>query len=1391
MTGRGGQTPELGSEPPWLSDVEAKSNLSRGQFLIWIGQKLQSQQPLYNQSFAFHLKGALDTDRFVAAFSQELSSNDALRTVIDEVDGVPQQRVVQDDDFSLPVIDLAHVENPGRDAERLLAEKSRKLFSLDQRLFDSLLLRLSSQHHIWYLNQHHVVTDAWSCCLLHNRVLEAYTSEKLPPQPSYHQWVRKERTSRLAGIPHVNLEQKSSNQLSDQPTFYGAANEVGVASVRISHDLPKSLVDSLKKHPSVQRCISTDLGLVSAFTSVLSVLIARLANIENICVGLPFHNRDSKEARSTPGLLVEMLPLKVALREDDTFETLFSRIYNSNLDLLRRARPGISTPQANRGQSVVLNYINRKLSRLAGIQRWTEWIGSGAVDSNHKIRLQIHDLDGRDQLQLLFDLNAQVFDQNRRRDVIAQFIRLLKQFLLKPNSSVWSSRLASESELARYELFNSNVEAYPNRSLTSWLSQVARRCADETCLEHRDQQLSYEELAGESDFLANRLRSASVGRGVIVPIFMDKSPEAIRSILAVLKAGGTYLPLDWREPKERLRSILRDVAKSEFNLGPVLVGRQPFPLDEFSILSAVEGITRDGLSSAVFERNDDSIAYVIYTSGSTGTPKGVVISDKALLNYLQSALTSFAPRATNFALHSPLSVDLTVTSIFLPLLSGGKIVIFPDQDSDMPVLDAFRRDAVDAIKLTPSHLALLAELPDKSQGIKTVVVGGEPLKTATLRRVIERFPVDVKIYNEYGPTEATVGCMLHRYEMERDRWTDVPIGKPIANASVFVLNKAGQFTPTGVIGELVISGHCLAEGYLNGAGQTAKKFFQHPILGRCYRSGDLALWRDDDQLKLLGRSDKQLKIRGVRAEPEEIERTLAGFSQIQDVVVRQLKTERPPVVFCRQCGMPSNHPDVHMDHEQVCNLCLAFDEFGRQAQAYFKTEGDLKKLISQIKQGKRKTYDCLALFSGGKDSTYMLYQLVTMGLTPLAVTLDNGYISQGAKENVKRAVRSLKVDHQYLATPHMDDIFADSLGRFSNVCHGCFKTIYTLSTNLAHELGVSHIFTGLSRGQIFETRLHDLFRHRIFNLETIEKQIIEARKVYHRVDDAVSRTLDVGLFQDNELFTKIHFVDFYRYVDVPLSEVYRFLSEQAPWVRPSDTGRSTNCLINDLGIHIHKKERGFHNYALPYSWDVRLGHKTRAEALEELNDEIDVRRVEEIQTKIGYSSRRDMVAKSQELVAYYTSTGEVSAPSIVKYLEQRLPRELVPNRFVRVDEFPLANNGKIDYGQLVALANNEGNEIEKPETELEERVLGIWQTVLGSDQIGVDQDFFSVGGHSLPAIQVLARVNDNFALEMPITFLLEGPTVRSMAIEIERQVMLQIDAMSDEEVTRQLGSHSP
>ena len=238
---------------------------------------------------------------------------------------------------------------------------------------------------------------------------------------------------------------------------------------------------------------------------------------------------------------------------------------------------------------------------------------------------------------------------------------------------------------------------------------------------------------------------------------------------------------------------------------------------------------------------------------------------------------------------------------------------------------------------------------------------------------------------------------------------------------------------------------------------------------------------------------------------------------------------------------------------------------------------ELEELFEESKRRHASEHDCLLLLSGGKDSTYALCRLVDMGLSVYAFTLDNGFISDGAKENMQRVTEALGVPLEIATTPAMNAIFRDSLKRFSNVCHGCFKTIYTLSLNRAAELGIPIIVTGLSRGQMFETRLTpEMFRDSGRTAEEVDAAVLAARKIYHRVDDEVARSLDVRIFEDDRVLETVRFVDFYRYCDVDLAEIMAHLERSVPWIRPPDTGRSTNCLINDAGIYVHMRERGFH-----------------------------------------------------------------------------------------------------------------------------------------------------------------------------------------------------------------------
>ena len=390
--------------------------------------------------------------------------------------------------------------------------------------------------------------------------------------------------------------------------------------------------------------------------------------------------------------------------------------------------------------------------------------------------------------------------------------------------------------------------------------------------------------------------------------------------------------------------------------------------------------------------------------------------------------------------------------------------------------------------------------------------------------------------------------------------------------------------PPVLRGRSRFAGAGLARGYLGKPDLSASRFVDNPFdaEGRLYLTGDRARRNQRGELVFLGRRDHQVKIRGARIELSEIESALAQHDSVADCVVKvvelQSTVERSVAAtprYCVRCGLADNHPDARLDGQGVCAMCRDYEGYRDRAREYFGTRDDLRAIFERARPQKRGRYDCLMLLSGGKDSTYALYQLVEMGLDVLVFSLDNGYVSEGAKANIGRAVDDLGLELVFGSTPAMNRIFADSLARYSNVCNGCFKTIYTMAMNLAHERGIRFIVTGLSRGQIFETRLANLFANGIFDPKVIDDTIVEARKAYHRMDDVVGRCLDVEIFRDDDVFEDNQFIDFYRYCDAELNEMLAFLRERAPWVRPEDTGRSTNCLINETGIYVHKKERGF------------------------------------------------------------------------------------------------------------------------------------------------------------------------------------------------------------------------
>jgi acyl carrier protein len=499
-----------------------------------------------------------------------------------------------------------------------------------------------------------------------------------------------------------------------------------------------------------------------------------------------------------------------------------------------------------------------------------------------------------------------------------------------------------------------------------------------------------------------------------------------------------------------------------------------------------------------------------------------------------------------------------------------------------------------------------------------------------------------------------------------------------------------------------------------------------------------------------------------------------------------------PALLCARCGLPSTYPAARYDAAGVCHLCRAFDSYRERVQLYFRTMRDLEIHLTDARRRRRGEYDCLMLLSGGKDSTYALARVVEMGASVMTFTLDNGYISEQAKANILRVTDQLGVPHVFGTTPAMNAIFVDSLKRHSNVCNGCFKTLYTLGARLAREVGIPLVMTGLSRGQFFETRLsEELFLDEAPRIDRIDDIVLEARKAYHRVPDAVAELLDTRDFRDDDLFENVEFIDFYRYCDVSLDDMLAYLAERVPWIRPSDTGRSTNCLINQVGIFVHLRERGFHNYALPFSWDVRMGHKARAAALAELNDDIDPDEVRRILAEIGADTRvgGGDAEENTELVGYYVG-GATEPIALRAHLAERLPPSMVPRRLVQIERIPLTANGKVDRAGLPrpdARRPVLPTAFVASRSQVEERVAGIWCEVLGLERVGVKDAFLDLGGNSLLAIQIISRVNHHFQVDLPLRSAFEASTVAVLARLVEDAVLAQIGDMTEEEAERLAG----
>lgn len=1378
-----------------MDQPEILYSLTRSQTSIWLGQKFNPESPLYNVPYAFYIDGEIDELIFARAFQEMINETDALRTVFIEKEGAPYQKFLERLDYDIEVLDIDAQELDFK-IENWLQQRSELIFDLKKPLFDSVLIKQSRNNYTWYLNVHHLVTDAASSAILFNRFSDIYkrlkNGEGLRKQKiySYREYIVYEKKERENNADIETYWEKKIGHYKEPISLYGVKKRNQSTSTKSNRivlnldDKQTILIRELINKEDIKSW-NKELTLFNIFSTLLFVYLYRVSGEKTLAIGAPVHNRISRTFKNMAGLCIEIFPLVANLSAEDTFRSLFQKIKGETNSFLKNAVTGTASPVVSRSFNTIFNYINVSFLDFAGYMSKAEWIHPNHNDPAHQMRCHLYDFNDTGELKVVFDINEAILGIDKIKDVTIHFSNILDAFLQDINKSIGSRSVATSREIESYLI--SKLEAA--KSFQSILERFELRVINSPnaiALQFENETLTFNTLNKKVNQLANYLvKYHNVEKGKNIVLYNYRSTQYIIALLAVIKTGGTFIPIASDQPKERVAFILSNCNASLVLTESAL--KNNLDRNKYEILDIND--IKEQLNDESFENLNikitaEHLAYVLYTSGSTGNPKGVLISQGALSNYLLWAKDYYViSDKTILPLFTSIGFDLTITSTLLPFISGGRLIVYKENPfgPDIALLEVLGDNHVNAIKLTPSHLSFFKDRDLTGSNIRTMIVGGEDFKVSLGNVILSAFGNDLKIYNEYGPTEATVGCIVSEFDPDKHKGVSIPIGSPIKNMHAYILDEFKKLVPDGVVGELYLSGHSLAEGYLELDDLTQAKFLDNPFVEntKMYHTGDLARKTEAGEYEYLGRVDEQIKFRGYRIELSDIESNLIDFEGIDNCAVvlsENIKefVKEEDVVNCVSCGLPSNYPQTDFDVHGVCNLCNAFKGYENKAQKYFKTEQELHTILTKNEKN-NPNYDCLTLLSGGKDSTYILAQLVGMGLKVLAFTLDNGYISEQAKDNIRRIVDRLGVDHIYGQTEHMNEIFVDSLKRHHNVCNGCFKTIYTLSTKIAMEKQIPFIVTGLSRGQFFETRLtEELFWDEELDVKKIDDTILEVRKLYHREEDAIKNLLDVSIFEEDEIFEKVQFVDFYRYSDVSLENMLIYLKDKVGWVRPTDTGRSTNCLINQVGIYVHKKERGYSNYSFPYSWDVRLGHKTRDESLEEINEYINEVEVKRIMDEIGYEDSDGDFENDEKLVAYYTGDQEVSIKVLRAHLSKKLPSYMMPSNFKYLEEMPLTKNGKTDKKTLKSL-NSEQLQMQTsyvaPRHDIDELIESIWKEVLRVDKIGIQDNFIALGGHSLAAIRVTSRINEELEMDIPLNKVFNLPTIQQYSDHIEKTML--------------------
>ena len=888
--------------------------LSFAQERLWFLDRLESNSSLYYLSRAVRLNGNLNVRVLQQALDAIVARHETLRTNYFAENDNPIQIITAPQAVELQVIDLQQYEPAERETQlqKLLQQESQRPFNLTSDIMlRGCLLQLAPQEQVLLLVMHHIASDGWSMGILWKQLTQVYQAflngqpnplPKLPIQyADYAVWQRNWLSGevldqqlnywqqQLAGANPV-LELPTDRPRPPVQTYRGASQSVVI---------PETLTKHLK-----QLCRQEGVTLYMTLLATFQTLLYRYSRQEDIIVGSPIAGRNRAEIEGLIGFFVNTLVLRTDLSGNPSFRELLKRVRSVTLDayshqdlpfakLVEELQPERSLSYSPLFQ-IMFVLQNAPGQAGGGLLGLTETpVQLPTETAKFDLTLSVVEKDG--VLVGLWEYNTDLFDAATIKRMSAHFQTLLEGIVDNPNRPIATLPLLTKAEQHQLLVeWNDTQQDYPvDKCIHQLFEEQVERTPNAIAVTFEGQQLTYRELNNRANQLAHYLQQLGVKPNVLVGIYVERSLEMIVGLLGILKAGGAYVPIDPGYPQKRLAFILEDTQASMLLTQEKWLQRLPNDRLQTTCLdSEWNKIAQNSQDTPVCEATPDSLIYVIYTSGSTGQPKGVMISHRGICNMLYWKQSNVKLSATDKVLQTyPFSFDASVCQIFWPLCFGGQLIVArPDGHKDTAYLvRTISEQQITIIGLVPSMLRFLLEEKgiENCKSLKHAICGGEVLGIELVERFYERLNLDNVLQNEYGPTEASMvtsywNCQLENYNV-------APIGRPIDNFQVYILDEYLQPVPIGQPGELHIGGVGLATGYLNRPKLTAEKFIFNPFSqkpeARLYKTGDLVRYLPDSNLELIGRIDNQVKIRGFRIELGEIETVLARHSDLREVVV--------------------------------------------------------------------------------------------------------------------------------------------------------------------------------------------------------------------------------------------------------------------------------------------------------------------------------------------------------------------------------------------------------------------------------------------------------------------------------------------------------------------------